>query len=130
VNELPDRRVHVDVVAEKVETDFVHFYRKALLGIAIIGLTSAVALGGFAYVLREQNQAQTKACENRNERHDNAINALVTGSNIDQQNAPTEAAKAEIRRRRDVTISLIDAIAPKVDCSDPKQPAVKVKPLN
>jgi hypothetical protein len=59
----------------------------------------------------------TDACEKTNQRHDGAILALREGSNVDIANAPTEAAKSEVRRRRDVTIALIDAIAPKQPCT-------------
>lgn len=94
---------------------------------AIIGITSSVALAGFGFILHQQAQERTDACQERNERHDAALKALVEGSDQDQKNAPTEAARAEIRRRRDVTIGIIDGIAPKVRCSDPSEPALKTE---
>lgn len=110
-----------------IATKFQRFYRNALIAIAVIGVSSGVALAGFAYVLVQQRNAVKEACANRNEQHDNAINSLIEGSDIDQQNALTEETKAEIRRRRDVTIGLIDAVAPKRDCDDLTQPAVKTE---
>lgn len=91
----------------------------------LIGVVCTLALGGFGYLLRVQQQETQEKCRNQNTRHDNAISALIIGSNQDQLNAKTEETRVEIRRRRDVTISLIDAIAPKTDCDNP----VKVKPL-
>lgn len=130
MTDIPDRRVQVDEHAEEVEKRFEKFFKKALIAIAFVGITSTIALGGFGYVLVQQNNDRKEACQARNTRHDNAVNALIVGSNLDQQNATTEASKVEIRRRRDVTLAIIDGVAPKVDCDDPKQPAVKVKEIN
>lgn len=129
LEELPDasEKLQLNAYEMLIATRFQRFFRNALLAIAIIGITSGVAVAGLGYMFIERNQALITVCKNGNERHDNTINALVAGSNTDQQNAETEAAKMEIRRRRDVTISLIDAIAPKLDCDDPEQPAVKTK---
>lgn len=55
-------------------------------------------------------------CRDQNKRHDDTTKSLVDAAQIDQNNAPTEAAKLEIRRRRDVTLALIDALAPHADC--------------
>lgn len=101
------------------------FFRKIWVIILLIGVLCALALGAFGIVLEQQQKAALERCENQNIRHDNAIYALNFASNQDQLNAKTEAAREEIRRRRDVTIGLIDAIAPKTDCSNP----TKVKPL-
>jgi len=133
--ELPDRRKttyddlakRLDAHIANMEARFRRWLIRGLLAFAIIGLASAVGLVGFGLVLSAQNQRTLELCESTNARHDNAINALTIGSNLDQKNAPTEAAKAEIRRRRDVTISLIDAVSPKeADCRNPVK--VKVQP--
>lgn len=102
-----------------------HFFFRIWIVLILIGAVCTVALTGFGYLLYEQKQDVQERCENQNVRHDNAVNALVAGSNQDLLNAKTEAARAEIRRRRDVTIALIDAISPKTDCDHPD----KVKPL-
>lgn len=102
-----------------------HFFRQIWSVTILIGVVCTVALGGFGYLLRDQQQDDKARCENQNTRHDNAISALIAGSNQDQLNAKTEAARVEIRRRRDVTIGLIDYLAPKTDCDHP----VKVKAL-
>lgn len=105
---------------EELKGELHHFFRRIWIFMAIIGLTSAVALGGFAYLLREQDKRVTELCESRNVRHDNAINELIAGSNQDQMNAKDSISREEIRRRRDVTIGLINAITPKTDCEDPQ----------
>lgn len=102
-----------------------HFFFRIWIVLILIGLVCTVALAGFGYLLYEQKQDALDRCENFNIRHDNATNALIAGSNEDQLNAKTEEARVEIRRRRDVTIALIDAIAPKTDCDNPR----KVKAL-
>jgi hypothetical protein len=45
----------------------------------------------------------------------NAKKALRLQAAIDEQNAPPEA-KAEVRRRRNVTLQLIDSLAPIQNC--------------
>lgn len=102
-----------------------HFFVRIWGVLIVIGLTSAVALAGFGYLLYERGKDDKQVCENQNTRHDNAIKALKIGSDLDQKNAPNEAARVEIRRRRDVTISLIDALTPKTDCDDPGGTIVK-----
>lgn len=96
-----------------------HFFFRIWIVLILIGLVCTVALAGFGYLLREQQQDFQSRCENQNVRHDNATNALIAGSNEDQLNAKTEEAREEIRRRRDVTIALIDALSPKTDCDNP-----------
>lgn len=112
-----------------LERQFKRWLTRGLAAFAIIGLTSTLALAGYGFVLREAANDRLEACENRNDRHDAAINALIVGSNTDIQNAPTQAAKDEIKRRRDVTIGIINGVAPKVDCKDPQQPTVEEKPI-
>lgn len=103
-----------------------HFFFRIWLVLILIGLVCTVSLAGFGYLLYEQKQDVLKRCENFNVRHDNATFALISGSNQDLLNAKTEEARIEIRRRRDVTIALIDSIAPKTpDCAHPND----VKPL-
>jgi hypothetical protein len=93
-----------------------HFFSRILVVVAIIGITSTAGLFGFGFVLREIQLQREEACLDQNLRHDNALTALRMGSDEDIANAPNEAAKDEIRRRRDVTITLIEAVAPELDC--------------
>lgn len=126
------------------------FFIGALIACSIIGLATAAALVGFGIVLDEQQntadqlarivrqnkqftidiQQQRRdsileSCKAQNERHDGSVDALVKGSNEDQKNADSEAARKEIRRRRDVTIALLDALAPVENCEEKVKQAVK-----
>ncbi len=130
---IPDRRKHtyqqledrLDKHIDAIEERFERWFKRGLIAFALIGLATATALGGFGYLLYDQKQDALAACENVNVRHNNAINALIAGSNEDQLNAKTPEARLEIQRRRDVTIGLIDAVLPVTDCANPD----KVKPL-
>lgn len=125
---LPDRRKHTYENLEKkldkhlifIENRFRRWLIGGLTAFSIIGITSAIALVGFGIILSELRETRElfvqSACETTNTNHEGAVTALRQGSDIDIANAPTEAAKNEIRRRRDVTIALIDAIAPVEDC--------------
>jgi len=125
--ELPDRRKNTyKALEEKLDNHLLDikgvirtWIVRGLIGFGFIGLMCTVSLAGFGYLLRDEAADAKQACENRNIRHDNAITQLMAGSNLDQENAPTEAAKAEIRRRRDVTIGIIHGISPKTNCEDP-----------
>ena len=71
----------------------------------------------FAEDIQQQRRDSIRdACVAQNKRHDGSVAALVKGSDEDQANAPNEDARKEIRRRRDVTIALLDALAPVQDC--------------
>lgn len=140
--QLPDRRkntyeelekrldAHIGQIEKRVES----WVRRGLIAFAVIGLCCTLALLGFGYLLRNEANTAQRLCDNQNKRHDNAITVLMVGSDQDQANAPTEAAKAEVRRRRDVTVGLLDSVAPKVDCEDPGtvkliQPQIPAPPL-
>lgn len=126
---LPDRRKHtyealegqLDNRLDKIEARIEKWFRRGFIAFGIIGLSCAVALAGFGYLLTREKDRNLQLCENQNVRNTNAITGLMVGSNLDQVNSPTEAGKAEIRRRRDVTIGIIDGLAPKVNCKDPSK---------
>lgn len=126
------------------------FFKGAIIAMSIIGVAVTVSLFGFGIVLREQQQtadqlaalvkqnqqfakdiqkqrkdAIIESCTAQNVRHDGATKALIDGSDIDQENAPNAAARKEIRRRRDVTIALLDALAPVEDCQKKAAEAVQ-----
>lgn len=119
-NLLAPVRDRFDEHVERIEGWLHTWCSRVLIGFAIIGFTSAIALAGFGYVLYVEKEKVRDLCEARNIRHDNGITALKIGSDQDQLNAPNEAVRAEIRRRRDVTISLINNIQPKIDCDNPR----------
>lgn len=152
-DDLPDRRKHgykeleekLEEHAKENKAQLAGFISKSLIAFGIIGLMCTVALAGFGIVLgkladqsdraeelAKENRAlavviqkeRRTECENTNLRHDGAVAALIKGSDEDQANAPNEAARKEIRRRRNVTIALLDALAPHQECED----EIKTKP--
>lgn len=130
--ELPDRRKNTYEALEKrldhhlevLEDRFEMWFRRGLIAFAIIGIACAASIAGFGYLLHQATETSLRACTNRNVRHDNAVTALMAGSNQDQANAPSEDVRTEIRRRRDVTLGIIDGISPKVDCKHPGKVAL------
>jgi hypothetical protein len=151
---LPDRRQpategrreeDVDALDKKLDSKFgvlrdrlERFIRRATLGFAVLGIACAVGLFGFGLVLKRETensddiQAQRKnfveqSCKEQNERHDKTYSALVAAAAADEAKRTTEAAKAEVRRRRDVTLGLIDALAPKQDCAKLIEQATETK---
>lgn len=127
---------HFDEHADSIEARFQRFVKKALIGFAVIGLTSALALIGYGFVLREQGKIvadiQTQRenslrslCEDQNKRHDDTSKKLTDAAAKDEAARKTEAGKAEVRRRRDVTLALIDALSPHQDCDELVKQSVK-----
>lgn len=78
-----------------------------------------------AEIQQQRKDSIRDECVKTNNRHDGAVNALIKGSDIDQKNASSEEARAEIRRRRDVTIDLLDAMAPRQNCDQLVADSVK-----
>lgn len=97
-----------------------YFFRRIWVVVIVIGLTSTAGLVGFGFLIKHVHDEAIQRCENQNTRHDNAVYMLIAGSNVDQQNQKDSVADEEIRRRRDVTLGLIDALAPKTDCDNPE----------
>ena len=95
------------------------FFRRVWGVTIVIGLACFVGLAGLSLLIKHEHEDALRLCENQNIRHDNALSALYAGSNQDQLNTDDKISAAEIRRRRDVTIGLIDALAPKTNCENP-----------
>lgn len=94
----------------------------------LVKQSKKLALDNKAFAAEIQQQRRDsilESCTAQNKRHDGSVAALVKGSDEDQANAPNEAARKEIRRRRDVTIALLDALAPVEDCQQKVKEAVK-----
>lgn len=101
-----------------IQKGYEHWSHRTL-AILLVLFTVQLALGGLSvYLLDQNNKRQVASCERTNTRNINAIKALRTGAGEDIKNAPNEDAKTEIRRRRDVTISLINALAPVRNCKE------------
>lgn len=92
------------------------FFRRIWVVVILIGVTSTLGLVGYGFALREIQQQRTEVCENQNLRNANSRQSLIQAAAEDIENAPTAAMKVEIARRRDVTLGLINAIAPLQDC--------------
>jgi len=121
---MSERRVHGDDLTGRrggyteLKKEIHYFFRKIWVVVLLIGVTTAVGLVGYGFAIREIQDQRAQSCADQNERHDNAIKALREGSNADIQNSDKLGLSPdEIRRRRDVTIGLINAIAPVQDCS-------------
>lgn len=131
----PDRRKEdYDQLDQKIDERFnglttrlARFISKALWGFAVLGIACAIGLFGFGVVLHREGlnaneiQKQRKAtilraCNEQNDQHDDTYNQLVALAKADEAQRKTEAGKREVRRRRDVTLALIDALAPHQNC--------------
>jgi len=138
--ELEER---LDAHAAEIAHRFKKRYRGMLIAFSIIGLSSAVALVGFGIVLEQQGNQQDRieqlaeenqtlaldiqsqraksvrlACEDQNDRNTQTSDALIAAAEEDAAQRETEAEKAEVRRRRDVTLALINALQPVKDCQE------------
>lgn len=95
-----------------------HFFRRIWWIVILIGVTSTLGLVGYGFALAEIQSQRLEVCVDGNTRHDNTSAQLVKLAAEDEAQRKTEAAKAEVRRRRDVTLGLIDALAPHRDCDE------------
>lgn len=107
--------------ADRIEDRLHAFFLKALIAFAVIGLTSAIALFGFGYTinqLRDTRQDFTRTtCVSQNEKHDNTTKGLNAAAQHDIDHAKELGLNPEeVARRRDVTLGLIDLLAPHQDC--------------
>lgn len=101
---------------DQLKAELHHFFRLVWAVIIAIGVTSTLALVGYGFALREVQNQRREVCTMNNKRHDDTYAALTKEAAADEAARPTEKGKAEVRRRRDVTLGLIDLLAPKVDC--------------
>lgn len=103
-----------------------HFIKRAIVGFAIIGLTSALALAGYGYLLREQHkttneiQQQRKetilrSCTEQNGRHNATIKVLDKVLSDTVKSNPK--LKAQVKDSRAQNLLLINALVPVQNCS-------------
>lgn len=130
---LPDRRRHgyqdleekLDEHAQKITDRLEEFIRRALIGFAVIGITSAASLAGFGILLVKQDntskeiQAQRResilrGCLEQNTRHDNTISQLQVVSAAAAKEHPKDAA--QIAQSVKSSTTLIEALVPKENC--------------
>jgi hypothetical protein len=113
--EGPERREGYAELADKldghvaeIEARFSRWFRAGLMIVTIIGLTSAVALVGFGFALREIQQQRREVCVSQNRRHDATLERLKT-SGISPAG-------------RQLTTNLVDALLPVQNCRKIKSP--------
>ena len=131
--ELPDRRRHgyreleqkLDKHAHDLDVRLSKFFRKCLIAFAIIGITSAIAIGGYGLVLRTQGKQADEiqqqrefsirtACVDQNVRHDNTIDELNKASAklIEENPGQKKAIEASVA----ANTKILEAAIPKKDC--------------
>lgn len=93
----------LDQHVAEIELRFSRWFRAGLAIVAVIGLTSTIALIGFGYALREIQQQRRDVCESQNRRHDSTLKAV-------------ESAKFRTPETKQVTIKLINSLVPVQDC--------------
>jgi hypothetical protein len=124
--ELPDRRKNtyadlekrVDEHAEHVEDRLRSFFLKALIAMAVIGVTSAIGLFGFAYVLGQVKDTRKdfvrQNCTAQNKRHTDTVTAFHKAADEATAKHPEQAAA--IQESVDANLAIIAALAPVQDC--------------
>lgn len=125
---LPDRRRHTYDALEKkldhhleiIEDRFERWFKRGLAAFVIIALCSTAALIGFGINLnqiKDNRERYTRTeCENTNKRNHDTSAQLTEAAQADIDKRHTQAGKDEVTRRRDVTLALIDALAPVRNC--------------
>ena len=127
---IPDRRKHayeelekelntqLDAHTNEVENRLRRFFAKSLAAFAIIGVTAAISLFGFAIVLKEFSDTRRDfildSCKAQNARHDATLKKLRLAAEASAKRNPKFAK--EIRASVEDNIAIIDALAPKQDC--------------
>ena len=126
----------LDQRGDELEKRFTRFYTRALGAFAILGFCCAISLGGFSFILKERDQTSRaiqnqraefigNECRTTNRRHEVAVATLITGAEEDLAKAETSAIRRDIRRRRDVTLALLDAVLPVQNCKVVVEAAVQ-----
>jgi len=131
--QLPDRRKNtyealsnrLDGHIRRIEDRLQHRLRGMLIAFSLIGVTSTLALIGFGFVLAEIQNQRYEVCTDNNTRATNTKAKLTELAAEDEAQRKTEAGKAEVRRRRDVTLGLIDALQPTLDCDEVVETGLK-----
>lgn len=131
--DLPDRRKNtyeglanrLDAHIQRIEDRLSHRFRGMLVAFSLIGVTSTLALIGFGLVLAEIQDQRYQVCTDSNTRAANTKTKLTELAAEDEASRKTEAGKAEVRRRRDVTLGLIDALQPTLDCDEVVETGLK-----
>jgi hypothetical protein len=152
-DENRERRKGYTDLEDRIDRRFHKRFRGMLLAFSIIGITSAIALAGFGILLQDQKDtadrlailvkqneefsieiqtqrqaAVLRSCQETNDRNRDTSARLNAAAAKDIASRDTEAEKNEVRRRRDVTLGLIDALVPLRDCQQIVKEAVQEPP--
>lgn len=141
----PDRRKEdfeqlnkrIDERFEKLTERLARFITKALIAFAIIGITSAVAIGGFGLVLGKIKDTRKDfvfdTCTAQNKRNSNTVKAFNEEAKRIKKIYPAQAG--QIDQSVKSNLRLINTLAPKQDCkrlsdvsvgdAEPPPPATK-----
>lgn len=108
--------------ANRIEARLHRFFKKALIAIGIIGITSFVALIGFGIVLSKINETRRDfvrdTCVATNKRHDDATNYIIDIANEQTRDAHSDAERAAVQKGLRQYLKLIDLQAPKQNCNE------------
>lgn len=127
-------------LAASTQERFRRWFIVGLLAFSVIGLASGVAIIGYGFVIKNQRKTAARTaqriqdqreatvrgnCETTNTRNRRTSEKLIAASKLDLSTAKTAAQRSDIRRRRDFTLALIDALVPIEDCDQKVKDAVK-----
>lgn len=111
--------------ADRIETRLRRFFARALIAFAVIGFSSALALAGYGYLLRQQhkttNQIQAqrresimRACTEQNVRHNATLK--VIDQLLDDAAKKNPKQKKVLAEARTQNMLLINALTPLQNC--------------
>lgn len=110
----------------RIERRFRRWFITSLIAFSCVSLTSSAALVGFGFLLTQQSnttrqiqdqrkEAISTACQDQNQRHDGTAYALGLAKDDAIKEHPEQ--KKEIEKQTQVSLGLIDALAPHQDCA-------------
>jgi hypothetical protein len=101
-----------------IEKRFARFYKQALGGFAVLGISCVIAFVLYGIALGRINSTRSNfvrdGCESQNARHDATYNKLFNAVYIQEQQHPEQSKTLEANFK--FTVGLIDALAPKQNC--------------
>lgn len=121
--ELPDRRKntydklenHLDERLDVIEHRVSKWIKRGLIAFGVIGLFCTGSLGGMTIVIHDSQQQRYEFCIAQNKRHDNTLIEIEKANEEAIKRSPE--FKQMIRDGETSTKRIINAIAPKANCS-------------
>lgn len=119
----------LDAQARDIRERFHRWFLISLTAFAVVGLTSSIALVGFGLLLTKQGQFTSDIqqqrrdtingqCLDQNNRHNDTVDRLIRAEKVAEKKAATLSAKLKIRNSVEVSLGLIDSLAPLRDCNE------------